>query len=211
MVDEVYQDSLESFRNENVRKEGKQLKINKSKPEILRRYIYDLIKPYGFNREQSREMITAINEVGKSFHSKEAVIFVDRMDFILTEIGSDIISDIEIFEDTIEVSKPILIKFFTTKELSISKDINSGQFDKDKLKFPLTLSQWKEGDRIQPLGMKGSKKVSDILIDKKISRADKQNVMVLKSGDEIIWILGITVSEKVKVDESTNEIWQAIL
>ena len=132
-------------------------------------------------------------------------------DFILTEIGSDIISDIEIFEDTIEVSKPILIKFFTTKELSISKDINSGQFDKDKLKFPLTLSQWKEGDRIQPLGMKGSKKVSDILIDKKISRADKQNVMVLKSGDEIIWILGITVSEKVKVDESTNEIWQAIL
>ena len=38
-------------------------------------------------------------------------------------------------------------------------------FDYSNLVFPLILRKWKSGDRIQPLGMKGNKKVSDILID----------------------------------------------
>ena len=57
--------------------------------------------------------------------------------------------------------------------------------------------------------MKGNKKVSDILIDKKVSQADKRSIYVLISNDEIIWIPGIQLSEVAKVDAETSHIWKA--
>jgi len=59
-----------------------------------------------------------------------------------------------------------------------------------KLQFPLTLRAWKAGDRIRLLGMKGTKKVSDVLIDAKVPRHHKAQVWVLESGGEIVWVIG---------------------
>jgi tRNA(Ile)-lysidine synthase len=68
----------------------------------------------------------------------------------------------------------------------------------------LKLRKWKSGDRIKPLGMKGNKKVSDILIDQKISMLEKNNIYVLLSNNDIIWIIGIIISEKYKIDKSSK-------
>lgn len=47
------------------------------------------------------------------------------------------------------------------------------QVDADLLKFPLTLRRWREGDWFIPFGMAGRKKVSDFLIDAKVSMPEK--------------------------------------
>ena len=48
------------------------------------------------------------------------------------------------------------------------------EVDVEKLKFPLTLRKWKQGDKFMPLGMKKFKKLSDFFIDSKFSIINKQ-------------------------------------
>jgi tRNA(Ile)-lysidine synthase len=56
------------------------------------------------------------------------------------------------------------------------------------------------------MGMTGHKKVSDILIDQKVNRFDKQNTLVLLSGNKIIWVVGRVISEEFKITNATKKV-----
>ena len=77
--------------------------------------------------------------------------------------------------------------------------------DYEKLQFPLVLRKWQKGDFFTPLGMKGKKKLSNFFIDNKISIPEKENIWVLCSSSEIIWVIGYRISEKVKLSETTKK------
>jgi tRNA(Ile)-lysidine synthase len=82
---------------------------------------------------------------------------------------------------------------------------NTLYLNRNQIKLPLTVRQWKKGDRLIPLGMKGSKLVSDYLTDRKITGIERSQTLVLISDNNIIGILGHTCSELVKVsDKNTN-------
>ncbi len=69
--------------------------------------------------------------------------------------------------------------------------------DADGLSFPLILRNWRAGDRFCPLGMAGrSKKLSDFLIDRKVGGQEKREVLVLLSGEEIVWVVGMAVDSR---------------
>jgi tRNA(Ile)-lysidine synthase len=55
------------------------------------------------------------------------------------------------------------------------------------------------------MGMNGRKKVSDLLVDKKVNRFSKENQLVLTADDEIIWVCGLRLSDNAKVTQSTTE------
>ncbi len=78
--------------------------------------------------------------------------------------------------------------------------------DKVKLRGSLFLSHWEQGDRFQPLGMKGTKLVSDFLIDRKVPARKKQHTLVVKDEQGIIAIIGFGPSERVKIDAQTENI-----
>ncbi|MEN8696144.1 MAG: tRNA lysidine(34) synthetase TilS, partial [Bacteroidia bacterium] len=65
--------------------------------------------------------------------------------------------------------------------------------------FPLILRFWQEGDRIQPLGMTGSKLLSDFFIDQKINNSEKHTVPLLCKDSEVLWVCGHRISDKIKV------------
>ena len=79
--------------------------------------------------------------------------------------------------------------------------------DYDKLHFPLTLRKWKNGDTFTPLGMKGRKKISDYLIDKKISIIQKENTWVICSLDTIVWIVGHRINDEFKLVPETEKVY----
>jgi tRNA(Ile)-lysidine synthase len=56
---------------------------------------------------------------------------------------------------------------------------------------------------MNPLGLSGSKKVSDILIDRKLDCFAKARQYVLTSGGEIVWLCGICLDDRFKVTEKT--------
>jgi tRNA(Ile)-lysidine synthase len=81
--------------------------------------------------------------------------------------------------------------------------------DAAKIEQPLTCRPVAAGDRFSPLGLRGSKKVTDYLSDIKFENLHKGNVLVMcDASGEIICIPGIQISNKVRVSEATRQILQ---
>jgi tRNA(Ile)-lysidine synthase len=88
----------------------------------------------------------------------------------------------------------------------------AAQFDMDKIAFPLKLRHWKKGDRFKPLGMKGSKLLSDFFNDLGFSEYQKRNVWIMEdSNGLILWVVGYRINDKVKILDSTKVIFQCDL
>lgn len=80
--------------------------------------------------------------------------------------------------------------------------------DYRKLEFPLTIRNRREGDRYQPLGSPGRKKLKEIMRAKGVFSQERERRPVFFNKDEIVWILGLPVAEKYKVDSKTRDIFE---
>jgi tRNA(Ile)-lysidine synthase len=78
--------------------------------------------------------------------------------------------------------------------------------DADKLSYPLTVRNFRHGDRFVPLGMTGHKKVKDFFIDLKVPSEERVVTPILTSGDDIVWICGYRIDERFKVMPETKRI-----
>ena len=64
------------------------------------------------------------------------------------------------------------------------------------------------GDRIQPMGMVGRKKLQDVFVDAKIPREHRASFMVLvDETEQVLWVPGIVRSARALVDEDTKQVW----
>lgn len=93
-------------------------------------------------------------------------------------------------KNNIEFSDNVLIKYF----------------DYDNIKEGLCIRTRKDGDKIRPLGMKGSKKLKDIFINLKIPREERLNVPIVCFDNDIAWVVGYKVSENFKITKETKNI-----
>ena len=84
-------------------------------------------------------------------------------------------------------------------------------FDYEKLReafaevLPLTARNRQRGDRFQPYGMQGTKKLKDFLIDAKVPRYERDSIPLLVCQDEVLWLIGYTSSELFKIKPSTRQ------
>lgn len=78
--------------------------------------------------------------------------------------------------------------------------------DLEKVKFPLTVRYRKPGDRFLPLGMHQPKKLKEFFIDAKIPRYERDKILILEDQKQIIWVVGLRVSESVKITPSTQQV-----
>lgn len=122
-------------------------------------------------------------------------------------------------EQGIEVFMPIMkIGTFTSHgigyhgEIADPRSVNFGEhplieyFDAELFPEQCVIRHWRDGDRITPIGMEGSMTVSDFLTNAKINVADKRKVLVLCSGDEVLWVIGYRIHNGYKVTQQTSSI-----
>ena len=88
---------------------------------------------------------------------------------------------------------------------------NVALLDFDDLDFPLTIRTFRPGDRFQPLGMEGEKKVKDLFIDCKIPALYRKRVPILFRGDRLLWIAGIRIDHRARLKPETRNILRAEL
>jgi tRNA(Ile)-lysidine synthase len=89
--------------------------------------------------------------------------------------------------------------------LSSSLLSDSVAFDADQVPTPLVLRQRRPGDRMRPRGGRGSRKVSDLLIDAKIARPERASLPVLTAADDtILYVPGLRPSEVGRPDAETR-------
>ncbi len=79
-------------------------------------------------------------------------------------------------------------------------------FDYDLIPLPLRIRNFKPGDRIRPIGFKGTRKVKDIFIEKKIPLSERRSIPLLCTDGEVLWIVGIRQSERYKITDKTSRV-----
>jgi tRNA(Ile)-lysidine synthetase-like protein len=63
---------------------------------------------------------------------------------------------------------------------------------------PLTVRTPCPGDRVQPFGMRGRKKLSDVFIDRKVPQRERARLVVIECDGEILWVPGVVASERTR-------------
>lgn len=171
----------------------------------LASYLFFFLRDYGFNSSDAANIIEGLDgQSGKIFYSSNHEIVRDRGFLILKKREGNSIKKIEIksYNDFPFQNKIIDI----TDDFDIEKKKEYAYLDADKIQFPMVLRTWEKGDVFQPFGMNGNKKVSDFLIDNKISIVEKKRVKVLESNHQIIWLVGKRIDDKFKITSSTKKV-----
>jgi tRNA(Ile)-lysidine synthase len=89
------------------------------------------------------------------------------------------------------------------KPADIAGDANSITIDAGEART-LVVDSVRPGDRMQPLGMSGSRKLSDLLTDDKVPRRLRKTVPVIRDGERIVWLAGVRMSEEYRVGPDTT-------
>ncbi len=192
----LYRQAVDEGRARVLCREGRAVRIAallaERAPETL---LFEILHPLGFNESQTEDIFRSLKgQAGKRFTAGDWEVVKDR-DLLLIEQRTTLLPpvlDIQTFERGLGFVVP--------------RDKSVACLDADKLPLPLSLRLWQKGDCFVPLGMKGKKKVSDYLTDRKFSLLQKERQWVLCMGEDIVWLVGERIDHRFRVDESTRRV-----
>ena len=171
--------------------------------------LFELIKDYGFHYSQAKKSLSEDTQSGALFYSKNHVLLHDREELILRKNQNASNEQYIIHKETKSINNPLSLQFNISFDTNIIKEPNVAQLDYEKLSFPLYIRKWEQGDFFYPIGMKGRKKLlSDFFIDQKLSLFEKENIWLLCSQEDIVWIIGHRIDERYKLQETTRQVFQ---
>lgn len=216
-IESIFLKNLDEFKKAVCKEENDALWL---KIETIQNWqsaaylLEETLKEFGFNYFQSKEIYhSLIKTSGKTFHSATHTLVKDREYLIITPkeertfeevlIEKDI-QNIEYYDLFIQISHTNLEDW--QAYLNTERKSSVLWVDAAKLKYPLSIRPWQEGDWFIPLGMKGKKKVSDFLVDTKVPLHLKKATFLLCSDEDIVWIIGQRTDERFKVTEGTTEV-----
>ena len=211
-TNQVYKNEIKFKRSKIFIELSDRIKINidnLQKLNPLSSYLYEFLKEYNFSVSTIEDIISALDsESGKQFFSSTHQITKDRNELILTEISKTENTEIFLAKENFSIINPINLELelLKTEGFVIPKTKETAALDLDKLSFPLILRKWKHGDYFMPLGMKKMKKLSDFLINNKVSMVDKENTFVIQSKNDIVWIVGHRIDDRYKVTEESKNV-----
>jgi len=161
-----------------------------------------------FNAAQLDEVLSLTHSGTQIHASSGEVLWYDRGMLYLLPAASDMVYETHTLKGKEKSAAHFKIDTPLASKFKLEKRGDWVQVDFDKLQFPLVLRKIKKGDHIQPLGMKGQKKVSDLLIQHKIPAFQKAHTWVLESKGELVAVVGICVSECFKIEANTRKIYR---
>lgn len=163
-------------------------------PESL---LYEALSPLGFNAAQVKDILHCIiaEQSGKRFHSLQWEVLRDRDSLLIHRRGVED-EALELLVDEQEI----------TSGFMVPKDRFIACVDADKIIQPLTLRKCRVGDWFVPFGMKGRKKVSDYLTDRKRSLYEKERQWVVCSGEDIVWLVDERIDNRFRVKEDSRRV-----
>lgn len=212
-VEKIYYNDIEQKSELVVSKKNNNVYINIAELQKLdehKNYLFEFLQPYNFTNLILDDIDSSLNKTsGKVFYSATHKLVKDRKFLIITRISEHNTSRFYIDEDTEYISKPIEMSIVVHKndiDFIIPENSDIACIDFNMVQFPLMIRKWEKGDYFMPLGMNQLKKVSDFLVDNKLSLIDKENLWILLSGNLIVWIIGKRIDERFKITANTENI-----
>ena len=175
--------------------------------------IYEILSSrFGFKGDVVDGLCRALQSdtTGRRFYSRSHVAYVDRGNIVVTRISDEDNCQVSVQQGQQRAYCGNSVLYFEIVDVdslpSYNVADNVALLDADKVEFPLMLRRWSEGDTFIPFGMTGRKKVSDFLIDGKVSMAEKNRQFVLISGTEIAWLAGRRIADPFRITDSTERV-----
>lgn len=187
--------------------------------------IYELLNDgYGFKGDVVDALVESLRagNTGKRFYSRDHVAYIDRGTIVVSPIADDDPCAVSVPRGVGKVYAGNSIFYLEVIDIdslsSLEVADNVALLDADLLRFPLHIRRWQPGDTFVPLGMKGHKKVSDLLVDLKVPMAEKlrQFVVVSKGAspgsadgsdlDEIAWVAGRRLDDRFRITRGTENV-----
>ena len=170
------------------------------------------LSKYGFSSDVVMQLYRSLDDIsGKQFYSATHRIVIGRGELECTMHNAQCTihnSQFTIGKTQFSIEEPIKleIKEIDRANFEVIKSANVACLDADKLQYPLKLRRWQQGDWFIPFGMKGRKKLSDFFVDKKFTMNDKEQLWLLTSGDDIVWVVGHRVDARYAVTDRTKKV-----
>ncbi len=173
------------------------------------------LRPFGFIPEQVRQIWLALTrESGTVVESATYRLTRERQQLVLS------LRELTVLTNCLSVEKELgsgaLLSLGTCSvQLDVIEraadfvpdpDPAVAWLDADRLTGPLTLRSWQQGDRFRPLGLAGTKLVSDLLNDLKLEQRDRAQTLVLLAGHDIAWVVGRRISHRFRVRPDTRRL-----
>lgn len=197
---------IEQWKEKFTTQKGDDLYIHKNSLDTPALWI--LLQPFGFHISQVQQLAAMRGaQAGKFFQSATHIAAIDREYLIVKKNSRQRLPAMEVNEGSTTRGRTELK--LTQVERRTEK--NAIYFDFDKLKFPLLWRAWREGDFFYPLGMEHRKKISDFLIDNKIPLTGKEDISVVESDGNIIWVVGMRIDNRFKVLPETKRVLEVEL
>jgi tRNA(Ile)-lysidine synthase len=212
--DRLIANCIEKWKTKGYLVQGDQIKLDISRiesfpePELL---LFELLSPFGFNSAQITDAQGLLqSNSGKMLVSETHTLLKDR-DFIILSPNSNTDKAASWLIQPNEVPQnPAGLKINIFERYSgfeFSRDNKLIHLDADKLSFPLILRRAKPGDYFHPQGMKmQKKKLSDYMTDIKLSRLEKDDIWILGSEGNIVWLVGYRIDERFCISSETSRI-----
>lgn len=172
-------------------------------------HIFELFRPFGLFPKQTDEVISLLQAgTGKMVYTATHRLLNDRGRIIISPGKPEAPSEYR-FNSIDEMRLSGLfsaVRITEPSEDALPATRLTASLDLDLVTFPVTVRQWKPGDRFMPLGMRQMKKISDFLIDMKVPVTEKEQVMLLLSGGDVMWVMSYRIDNRFRVTEETGKI-----
>lgn len=172
--------------------------------------IFELFRPYGITGPLTKDLIKLLTgRTGARLFTRTHVLLLNREELIVTKLGITGPFSFEIRDLSDLHSVPFIVSAEIADiypDFNIPDDRYMACLDLDYIEFPMIIRSWHKGDYFYPLGMKQKKKISDYFIDRKIPLTQKEQILVLESRGNIVWVIGERIDDRFRIRGSTSRI-----
>jgi len=127
-----------------------------------------------------------------------------KIGFIKEESTSNFIFNLKMgINKVVEIKKIIDLSIVTSDQVDYSNN-SIKFFDYQNIRGEMILRFRKDGDRFIPFGSKGSKKLKDYFIDKKVPRETRDLIPLIVDEEKVLWIVGYTKDDRVRIDNNSK-------
>ncbi len=156
--------------------------------------LFEALSPMGFNAAQTDEIWAHMDgQAGALWQSKTHTLLRDREHLVACRRDET--------SPAIGTTRVEMRLADASEWPTLPRTPHVACLDADTTGTELRVRPIKEGDRFVPLGMRGSRLVSDYLTDRKVDLLSRQRQEVLVRGDDIVWLIGHRIDDRYKVVE----------